>query len=103
VDLASKLEVYFKRNNNITRNAIPHPMATILSRVLSTGILLEYSCDRLRSSEVIRSTIAVKASQMLSSESAKGIIIIITLSIIQNQERSECFPEDTSTIFNVTF
>jgi hypothetical protein len=67
-----------KSNASVIRKASPHPMATILSRVLATGSLLENSGYALSSSEVMRRTIAVIASQILRSESVKGIIISIT-------------------------
>jgi hypothetical protein len=68
-----------KRNINVTRKASPHPIAVIRSRVLPIGILLEYSGDAFRSSEVIRSIIAVAASQRLRSGSVRGMFISITI------------------------
>jgi hypothetical protein len=66
------------RNMMVTMKAIPHPMAAIRIRVLLIRILLEYSCDKVRSSEVIRSIIAVAPSHMLMSVSVKGIFMSIT-------------------------
>jgi hypothetical protein len=54
-------------------------MATSLIRVLSIRILLEYSGDELRSSEVTRSIIAVTASHRLISESVRGKYMYITI------------------------
>ncbi len=68
------------RNMTVTRKASPHPMAANLIRVLSIRILLEYSCDELRSSEVKRSTIAVIASHRLRSVGVRGMFILITIS-----------------------
>jgi hypothetical protein len=59
--------------------ASPHPMAANLIFVLSMRILLEYSCDVLRSSEVIRSIIAVAASHRLRSVSVRGMFMSITI------------------------
>ena len=56
----------------VTRKASPHPKAASLSRFLSMLILFEYSGDALRSSEVTRSIIAVKASHRLMSDSVRG-------------------------------
>jgi hypothetical protein len=58
--------------------ASPHPMDAIRIRVLLIRILLEYSCDKVRSSDVIRSIIAVAPNHRLMSASVKGIIISIT-------------------------
>jgi hypothetical protein len=71
----------------VTRKASPHPMAAFLSGVLPIGILLEYSGDALRSSEVIRRIIAVKASQRLRSESVSGIIISITFTHLSQTKK----------------
>ena len=68
-----------KRNMIVTRKTIPHPTPTNLSRILSMGILLEYSGNALRSSEVIRRIIAIRANQILRSESVRGMIISITI------------------------
>jgi hypothetical protein len=67
------------RITTVTRKASPHPMATSLIRVLSIRILLEYSGDELRSSEVTRSIIAVTASHRLISESVRGKYMYITI------------------------
>ena len=92
MDLLSRIEVYMKRNTIVTRKAIPHPMATMLSRVLATGILLENSGDMLRNSEVIRSTIAITANQRLRSESVKGIITSITNTHYSKPNMIQTFP-----------
>jgi hypothetical protein len=63
----------------VTRKASPHPMAASLIRVLSMRILLEYSGDELRSSEVTRRIIAVTASHRLISESVRGKFMSITI------------------------
>jgi hypothetical protein len=54
-------------------------MAAILSRVLPMRSLLEYFGDALRSSDVIRSIIAVTASQKFMSESVRGMFISTTI------------------------
>jgi hypothetical protein len=66
-------------NITVTKNANPHPMETNLSRVLSIRILLEYSCDKSRSPEVMRSIIAIAASHILRSGSVSGMFISITI------------------------
>jgi hypothetical protein len=66
------------RNTTVTKKASPHPMATNLIRVLSIFILLEYSCDESRSSDVIISIMAMAASHMLKSVSVSGMFISIT-------------------------
>jgi hypothetical protein len=53
-------------------------MAANLIRILLIRILLEYSRDRVRSSEVIRSIIAVAPNHKLMSVSVKGIFMSIT-------------------------
>jgi hypothetical protein len=53
-------------------------MAANLIRVLLIRILLEYSRDRVRSSEVIRSIIAVAPNHKLMSVSVKRIFMSIT-------------------------
>jgi hypothetical protein len=68
-----------KRNIIVTKKASPHPMAAILSRVLLTRSLPEYFRDVLRSSDVIRSIIAVTASQRFMSESVRGMFISTTI------------------------
>jgi hypothetical protein len=73
-----RFEIYNTRRMTVIMNASPHPKATNLIRVLSIRILLEYSCDALRSSEVMRSIIAVAASQRLMSVSVRGMFISIT-------------------------
>jgi hypothetical protein len=65
----------------VIKKAMPHPMAANLIRVLLIRILVEYSCDKGRSSEVIRSIMAVAASHRLRSESVSGMLIIIPLLI----------------------
>lgn len=62
-------------NMTVTKKANPHPMATNLSRVLSIRIRLEYSCDKSRSPEVIRSIIAIAAIHILRSGSVSGMFI----------------------------
>ena len=56
-------------------------MAANRIRVLSMGILLEYSGDALRSSDVIRSIIAVTANHKPKSESVKGIFMSTTRTV----------------------
>jgi hypothetical protein len=68
-----------KRNIIVTMKASPHPMAAILSRVLPIRSLLEYFGDALRSSEVIKSIIAVTASQRFMSEIVRGMFISTTV------------------------
>ena len=68
-----------KRNTTVTKKAIPHPMAANLIRVLSIRILLEYSCEEVRSSDVIRSIIAIAASHRLRSKGVSGILMAITI------------------------
>jgi len=68
-----------KRNMIVTMKASPHPMAANLIRVLLIRILLEYSCDEVRSSEVIRSIIAVAAIHKLMSVSVRGMFMSITI------------------------
>ena len=67
------------RNIVVTRKASPHPMAAILSRVLLTRSLVEYFGDALISSDVIRSMIAVIASQRFMSERVRGMFISTTI------------------------
>jgi hypothetical protein len=71
-----------KRNTIVNRNASPHPIAANLMRVLSISILLEYSCDRLSNSEVMRSIIDVEDSHKLRSVSVRGMLIQITTPIV---------------------
>jgi hypothetical protein len=93
-----------KRNTTVNRKASPHPIAANLSRVLTMIILLEYSDDAVRSSDVMRSIIAVTASQRLRSVSVRGMFISITNYLfITDQERSELFLENISTIINKAF
>jgi hypothetical protein len=66
-------------NMTVTKKASPHPMAANLIRVLSIRILLEYSCDEVRSSEVRSSIIAVAASHRLRSVSVRGMFMSITI------------------------
>ena len=66
------------RNITVTKNASPQPIAANRIRVLSIRILLEYSCEEVRSSEVIRRIIAVAASHTLISVNERGIFITIT-------------------------
>ena len=63
----------------VTKKAIPHTTPATLSRVLSIRILVEYSCEKVRSSEVIISIIAVTASHTLRSVSVRGMFILITI------------------------
>jgi hypothetical protein len=67
-----------KRNAIVTKKASPHPMAMNLNRVLSIRILLEYSCDKVRSSEVMSNITAIAASHKLRSVSVRGIIKLMT-------------------------
>jgi hypothetical protein len=67
-----------KRSRIVNRKASPHPIAANLSLLLIIMILLEYSDDTLRSSEVMRSIMAVTASQRLRSVSVRGMFITIT-------------------------
>ncbi len=67
-----------KRNIMVTMKASPHPMAANLIRILLIRILFEYSCDKVRSSEVIRSIIAVAPIHRLMSVSVRGIFMSIT-------------------------
>jgi hypothetical protein len=73
-----RFEVYIKRNMMVIMKASPHPIAANLILVLWIRILFEYSCDRVRSSEVIRSIIAVAPIHRLMSVSVRGIFISIT-------------------------
>jgi hypothetical protein len=57
---------------------MPHPIAVNLILGLLTRILLEYSCDAPKSSEVIISIAAVAASHMLKSVSVRETVISIT-------------------------
>jgi len=66
-------------NMTVTKKASPHPTATNLIRVVSIRILLEYSCDKSRSTEVTRSIIAIAASHMLRSESVSEIYMSTTI------------------------
>jgi hypothetical protein len=84
-----KSRFHLKRNTSVTMKAIPNPIATILNLDLDTGILLEYSCDTFRSSEVIRSIIAMAASQRLRSESVKGISISITFTYYRKPRKKQ--------------
>ena len=72
-------EVYMKCKMTVIKNASPTPTPASLIRVLSTGILLEYSGETYRSSEVTRSTIAVMANHTLMSNSVSGKFIMISL------------------------
>lgn len=73
-----RFEGYIKRNMMVTMKASPHPIAANLIRILLIRILLEYSCDKVRSSEVIRSMMAVAPNHRLMSVSVRGIFISIT-------------------------
>jgi hypothetical protein len=66
------------RNITVTKKASPQPIAANRILVLSIRILLEYSCEEVRSSEVIRRIIAVAASHTLISAIERGIFITIT-------------------------
>jgi hypothetical protein len=63
----------------VARNAKPTPRAAILKRFLSIIILAEISGSEYRSSDVIKSIIAVTASHKLISDNDKGKLICITL------------------------
>jgi hypothetical protein len=65
------------RNITVTKNAIPQPIAVNRILVLSIRILLEYSCEEVRSSDVKRRIIAVAASHTLISVNERGIFIAI--------------------------
>jgi len=56
----------------VIRKASPHPIAASRIRFLSIRIRFEYSDEELRTAEVTRSIMAVKASQRLMSEDVKG-------------------------------
>lgn len=71
-----------KRKAIVAKKAIPHPIPTIPSRVLSTWILLEYSGDTPRNTEVTRIIIAMTASHTLISVSVKGKFISITVALV---------------------
>jgi hypothetical protein len=60
-------------------NPKPSARAAILRRFLSIRILPEYSDEEYSISEVIKTTIAMKASQRLISDSDKGKFILSTL------------------------
>ena len=66
------------RNITVTKKAIPQPMATNRILVLSIRILLENSCEDVRSSEVKIRIIAVAASHTLISINERGIFMTIT-------------------------
>jgi len=78
VGLALRFEGYIKRNIMVTMKASPHTIAANLIRILLIRIRFEYSCDRVRSSEVIISIIAVAPIHKLMSASVRGIFISIT-------------------------
>ena len=59
------------------RKAIPHPIAEILSSLLSIWIRLEDSGDAFRSSEVTSKIIAVTANHKLISENVKGKFMLL--------------------------
>jgi hypothetical protein len=79
VGLSLRLEAYINCNMTVTMKAKPQPMAANRIRVLSIRILLEYSCDEVRSSDVIRRIIAVAAIHKLMSVSVRGMFISITI------------------------
>lgn len=72
------MEAYMTRKTTVTKKASPTAIAENLNRVLSTRILLEYSNEALRSSEVAISIIAMKASHKLRSENVRGMFISVT-------------------------
>ena len=92
----------------VIKNAMPHPIAANLIRVLSIRILLEYSCDKVRSSEVMRSIIAVAASNKLISVRLRGMLTLVTL-LFTNRPRMkqahviQLFLENFSNIIKHTF
>ncbi len=92
-----------KRSRIVNRKASPHPIAANLSLLFIIMILLEYSDDTLRSSEVMRSIMAVRASQRLRSVSVRGMSIAITIYLINQEKRSELFFENTTGIVNEAF
>ena len=98
-----------KRIATVTKKAIPHPIPTILIRVLSIWILHEYSGETLRSSGVIRSIIAVIANHILMSVSVSGKFISITFlsrAVKPSKKRAyvlQLFFENSSNIINRAF
>lgn len=60
-------------------NPIPKPNATNLRRVLSITMFLEYPVDEDSSSEVIKTMIAMTASQRPMSEADRGKFIVSSL------------------------
>ena len=66
-------------NTMVTMKASPQPMAASRMRVLSIRILVENSCDAVRSSEVIRSIMAVAAIHTLMSVRVRGIFMSMTI------------------------
>ena len=60
-------------------NPIPKPNATSLRRALSITMFLEYPVDEDSSSEVIKTMIAVTASQRPMSETDRGKFIVLIL------------------------
>lgn len=67
------------RRTTVIMNPIPKPSATSLRRVLSITMFLEYPLDEDRSSEVIKTMMAMMASQRLISETDKGKFMILSL------------------------
>ena len=101
-------EVYMKCKMTVIKKASPTPMPANLIRVLSTGILLEYSGETYRSSEVTRSIIAVIANHTLMSNSVSGKFIIISLSCAIKPSKKcayllQLFFENSSNVINSTF
>ena len=60
-------------------NPMPRPKATNLRRALSITMFLEYPLDEDSSSEVIKTMIAMIASQRPISETDKGKFIVSSL------------------------
>jgi len=63
----------------VIMNPIPKPNATSLRRALSITMFLEYPVDEDSSSEVIKTMIAVTASQRPMSETDRGKFIVSSL------------------------
>jgi hypothetical protein len=90
-----------KRNTTVNRKASPHPIAANLSRVLTMIILLEYSDDAVRSSDVMRSIIAVTASQRLRSVSVRGMFISITIFYLSQTKKEASSFLKTSRLLSI--
>ena len=60
------------RMTTVAMKPIPSPIATSLRRFLSRAMFLRYPVDDVNSSDVIKSMIAVTASQRLMSDIDSG-------------------------------